>query len=82
MLYQLGIGAFVFFGFIAALALGCLRLLLRTGNSDFLAGFVLLVVISANAVLQEEAFYSPLALGLALIVVGVALGRHFRSTAA
>ncbi len=81
MLYQMGIGAFVFFGFLGALALTCFNLLLRTSDKDFLAGFVLVVVISANAVLQEEAFYSPLVLGLALILVGVALGTHIRRSA-
>ena len=81
MLYQMGIGAVVFFGFLVALAVACYRLLMRTGNNDFLAGFVLLVVISANAVLQEEAFYSPLVLGFALILVGVALGSEIRGGA-
>jgi hypothetical protein len=81
MLYQMGVGAVVFFGFLVALAVACYRLLMRTGNNDFLAGFVLLVVISANAVLQEEAFYSPLVLGFALILVGVALGSEIRGGA-
>ncbi len=82
MLYQMGIGAFVFFGFLVALAVACYGFLMKTRNNGFLAGFVLLVVISANAVLQEEAFYSPLVLGLALTLVGVALGTHIRRSAA
>ncbi len=42
---------------------------------QYLAGFAMIVVISANAVLQEEAYYSPLALGLVLLVSGGTLAR-------
>jgi hypothetical protein len=40
--------------------------------------FVGIVTISTNAVLQEEAFYSPLALGFCLLLVGTAFGTHWR----
>ena len=63
MLYQMGIGSAVFFGFLAAIAIVAGRCLLQTGRPDFLFAFVAVVTISANAVLQEEAFFSPLALG-------------------
>jgi hypothetical protein len=78
LLYQMGVGALVFIGFLVALAVTSFRLLLRTNDNDFLAAFVLIVVIGANAVLQEEAFYSPLALGFALVLAGVALGTAIR----
>ena len=78
MLYQMGIGGFAFFAFLAALAITCRRLYLQTGNQGFLFGFVTVSSISANAVLQEEAFYSPLALGLCLLLVGLVLGSHWR----
>ncbi|MGN6549836.1 MAG: hypothetical protein ACTHJ3_08090 [Pararhizobium sp.] len=81
MLYQMGIGAFVFFGFLAAIAVTARRLLLTTGKSDFLFAFVGVVTISANAVLQEEAFFSPLALGFCLLLAGAALGTHLREEA-
>ena len=81
MLYQMGIGAFVFFGFLAALALSAWRLLRKTGDPEFLFSFVAVVAISANAVLQEEAFYSPLALGLCMLLIGTAFGNHFRRAA-
>jgi hypothetical protein len=82
MLYQMGIGSFVFFGFLAALAVAARRLLKETGNPDFLFAFVGIVTISANAVLQEEAFYSPLALAFCLLLAGVAFGTHWRETSA
>ncbi|WP_428425154.1 hypothetical protein [Pararhizobium sp.] len=81
MLYQMGIGSFVFFGFLAALAATARKQLIETGEPDFLFAFVVIVTVSANAVLQEEAFFSPLALGFCLILVGVALGTRWREVA-
>lgn len=81
MLYQMGIGSFVFFGFLAALAATARRLLIETGEPDFLFAFVVIVTISANAVLQEEAFFSPLALGFCLLLVGISLGTRWREAA-
>jgi hypothetical protein len=78
MLYQMGIGSAVFFGFLAALAMTAGRRLMETGNPDFLFAFVAIVTISANAVLQEEAFFSPLALGFCLLLVGVSIGTQIR----
>jgi hypothetical protein len=78
MLYQMGIGGFAFFGFLIALAIVCRRLFLQTGSQSFLFAFVTVSSISANAVLQEEAFYSPLALGLCLLLVGLELGGYWR----
>ncbi|MCC2112943.1 MAG: hypothetical protein KDJ16_12995, partial [Hyphomicrobiales bacterium] len=80
LLYQMGVGSFVLFGFLYALTRKCRQLYLATGNSSFLFGFVAIVGISTNAVLQEEAFYSPLALGLCLVFVAYTLGNHFKST--
>lgn len=81
MLYQMGVGAFVFFGFLFAIATTFLRKFLATADREYLAGFVLVVVLSANAVLQEEAFYSPLALGLVLLITGATLARAIRPAA-
>jgi len=79
LLYQMGVGAFVLIGLIGALAAKCRQLFLATGGGDFLFGFAALSTILVNAVLQEEAIFSPLALGLALVLVGVSLGSHWRS---
>jgi hypothetical protein len=78
MLYQMGVGSVVFFGFLAALANTARKLLLKTGNPEFMFAFVAIVTISTNAILQEEAFYSPLALGFCLLLVGTAFGTHWR----
>jgi hypothetical protein len=77
MLYQMGIMAFVFFGFLAAIAHKCVNLYFKQKNHDALCGFVLVVIISTNGILQEEAFFSPLALGFALLLVGICFGRSF-----
>ena len=81
MLYQMGIGSFAYFGFLAALALSAGRKLLATSKPDFLFAFVGVVTISANAVLQEEAFFSPLALGFCLLLAGAAFGTEIRRSA-
>lgn len=78
MLYQMGLGSFVFFAFLAALAWTARRAMLESGHADFLFAFVCIVTISANAVLQEEAFFSPLALGLCLLLAGVSFGTYWR----
>lgn len=82
MLYQMGVGSAVFFGFLAAIAVKARQLLLRTGSLDFWFAFVGVVAISANAVLQEEAYYSPLALGFCLLLAGISFGTHLREAAA
>ncbi|MDB5560815.1 MAG: hypothetical protein JWN11_233 [Hyphomicrobiales bacterium] len=79
MLYQMGVGSFVFLGFLAALARHARRRLIATGDHDFLFIFVIVVTISANAVLQEEAFFSPLALGFCLLLTGASLGDQWRN---
>jgi hypothetical protein len=81
MLYQMGVGSVVFFTFLVALAIRARQNILKTGSGDFWFAFVTVVTISANAVLQEEAFYSPLALGLTLLLIGVSMGSSFREEA-
>lgn len=80
MLYQMGVAALVYFGFLAAIAHKCARLYIRQGNADALCGFLLIVIIATNGMLQEEAFFSPLALGFAMLLVGLCLGRSFSET--
>jgi hypothetical protein len=77
MLYQMGLGSFVFFGFLALLARASWRAFRQSGNSSILFLFVAVVTVSANAVLQEEAYFSPLALGFCLLLGGVALGSYW-----
>ena len=74
LLYQMGIAAFAVFGFIGAIGWTAYRTWRSNGNFAILWLAVATLVISANAVLQEEAYFSPLALGLALLLGGVGLG--------
>lgn len=78
MLYQMGIGAFVLIAVLAALAIHSVKLYRRTGRAEFLFAVVAIAVTSVNGVLQEEAIYSPLALGFCLLLVGLSFGEHWR----
>lgn len=83
MLYQMGVGAFVVIAFLVAVIARCRKLSFATGNPTMVFGFVAVSVILTNGVLQEEAIYSPLALGYCLTLVSVQLGtleRRTRST--
>lgn len=81
MLYQMGIGSLLFFVFLATIARSAGRLLMETRRPDFLFIFVAVTTISANAVLQEEAFFSPLALGFCMLMAGVSFGAQARESA-
>jgi len=77
MLYQMGVGSFAVFAFLAVLARASWRAFRQSGSTSILFLFVAVVTISANAVLQEEAYFSPLALGFCLLLGGVALGSYW-----
>jgi hypothetical protein len=77
MIYQMGIGSLAYLGFLVAVARTAWRAYRRSGDFSLLFLYVGTVVISANAVLQEEAFFSPLALGFCLLLGGVSLGTHW-----
>lgn len=81
MIYQMGVASLVFLGFLFAIARAAWRTYRATGDFSVLFLFVAVVSISANAVLQEEAFFSPLALGLCLLLGGVTLGSHWNRVA-
>jgi hypothetical protein len=74
MIYQMGIGSIAFLGFLAAIAVVGWRTFRASGEFSQLFLPVIVMAISANAVLQEEAFFSPLALAFALLLGGVSLG--------
>jgi hypothetical protein len=77
MIYQMGIGSLAYLGFLFAVARTSWRTFRATGDSSQLFLYVATVAISGNAVLQEEAYFSPLALGLCLLLGGVSLGSHW-----
>lgn len=77
LLYQMGICAFVYFGFMFSIARKCVKIYLTQKNADALCGFMLITILGVNGVLQEEAFFSPLALGFVFLLVGQTLGLNF-----
>lgn len=81
MLYQMGVGAFAVLGLLLALCIECARRFAQTGRTEFLFGLTSIAVITANAVLQEEAIYSPLAIGFCLLLVSVPLAASWREDA-
>lgn len=78
MLYQMGIATGAYYGWLFLIIRSCLRL--RGDGFPALRFFPAAVIsaIAANSVLQEEAVYSPLGLGFALLIVGLFMGTHFR----
>jgi hypothetical protein len=77
MIYQMGVGSLVYLGFLVAIARASWRTYRDSGDFAVLFPFVATVTVSANAVLQEEAFFSPLALGFCLLLGGVTIGSHW-----
>jgi hypothetical protein len=73
----MGVGSIVYLGFLVAIARASWRTYRKSGDFAVLFPFVAVVAVSANAVLQEEAFFSPLALGFSLLLGGVTLGSHW-----
>jgi len=81
MIYQMGAAAMAYYGFLIALGRKCLATYLSFREPDALFGLVVIVMISLNSVLQEEAFFSPLSLGFALLLVGLSFGRTMAGSA-
>ncbi|MCF6302881.1 MAG: hypothetical protein L3J13_06730 [Devosiaceae bacterium] len=80
MLYQMGVGAIVYFSLLIGIAKKCYEAYKQTSSPVFLFGLATIGAISTNAILQEEAVYSPLALGLTLLLVGTSLGNFWQQT--
>jgi hypothetical protein len=80
MLFQMGIAALVLLACVASLAWRAWRLYIA--RNDRLTGIVALAVLTmlVNGIFQEEALFSPLALGAMMGILGLVLGRAFRST--
>ena len=79
LIYQMGVASIALYGFIAAIAWSAWRSYRWGGNPNLLFVVFTTIVISANSVLQEEAFFSPLALGFLLLLGGVAIGDAART---
>lgn len=78
LLYQMGAAALLPLGFCLALALTIWRLYARSGLlAQGMAAFGILIIL-VNGLFQEEALFSPPALGLMLCMAGLVLGHAIR----
>ena len=81
LLYQMGLAAFVPLGFYFWIALKTWRLYACSGIfTQGLCAFGVMVVIT-NGIFQEEALFSPPALGLLLCLAGLVIGNAIRTDA-
>ena len=79
LLYQMGIFGAVLLAVMAWLALKLWRVYARTKDRLFTIGACSILTIMANGIFQEEALFSPLALGMVLGLAGLLLGRAYRA---
>jgi hypothetical protein len=79
ILYQMGVGGFALIGAYAWIAVSAGRLYARTGLlAQGLAGYGTFIIL-VNGLFQEEALFSPLAIGLVLALAGLVLGAAART---
>jgi hypothetical protein len=79
LLYQMGIFGAALLGLLIWLAIKLWRVYLESGDRLFAAGAFALLVVMVNGIFQEEALFSPLALGMVLGLAGLLLGRAYRA---
>jgi hypothetical protein len=80
LLFQMGVAGFVLLACIATLAWHAWKLYLN--ENDRLTGIAALglLTVLVNGIFQEEALFSPLALGVMMALLGLVLGRSFRAS--
>lgn len=78
LLYQMGVFGLVLCGVIGWIAIKLWRRYLDTRERVFAVAALGLLTITVNGIFQEEALFSPLALGLLLAFCGLLLGRAYR----
>jgi hypothetical protein len=79
LLYQMGVFAVALFVALAWIAWHLWKHYLRSGERLYPTAAFSVLVVSTNGVFQEEAMFSPLALGVVLGVAGLLLGRAARA---
>jgi hypothetical protein len=82
LLYQMGVFGIAILGLLPWLALKLWKLYSQRGDRLFAVGACALLTILVNGIFQEEALFSPLALGMILGFAGFLLGRAYRPAAA
>ncbi len=78
LLYQMGPAAFFLLGVYIWLGCQTLRVASFTGASLHIAASFALLTVLVNGIFQEEALFSPLALGLLITINGMVLGQAIR----
>jgi hypothetical protein len=79
LFYQMGVFALVPLAVLVWLAFKLWGLYMGSRNRLFAAGAFSLLTITVNGIFQEEALFSPLAVGVVLALAGLLLGRAFRT---
>lgn len=76
LLFQMGVGAIALIAFYASIVKRCWQVFGMTGDRLAALSTFTLLTLLANGLLQEEAMFAPLALGVTLLLAGIALGRN------
>jgi len=79
LFYQMGVFALVPLAVLVWLAFKLWGLHMRSGDRLFAAAAFSLLTITVNGIFQEEALFSPLAVGVVLALAGLLLGRAYRT---
>jgi hypothetical protein len=79
LFYQMGVFAIIPLGVLLWLALKLWGLYVRSHDRVFAAGAFAVLTVTANGIFQEEALFSPLAMGIIVALAGLLLGRAFRT---
>jgi hypothetical protein len=82
LFYQMGVFALVPLATLVWLAVKLWGLYMASHDRLFAAGTFALLTITVNGIFQEEALFSPLALGVVVALAGLLLGRAYRTTPA
>jgi hypothetical protein len=81
LLYQMGIFGLVVLAILVWLAIKLWQIYRQRDDLLSAVGALALLTVMVNGIFQEEALFSPLALGIVLGLVGLLLGRAYRRMA-
>ncbi len=79
LFYQMGIFAVVLLAVLVWLAVKLWGLYMGSRDRLFAAGAFSLLTVTVNGIFQEEALFSPLAIGVVVALAGLLLGRAYRT---
>ncbi len=79
LFYQMGVFAVVPLAILVWLAVKLWGLYLRSHDRLFAAGAFAVLTVTVNGIFQEEALFSPLAIGIVVALAGLLLGRAHRT---